>query len=325
MSHVLKIPQFSQDLLRQFNIAEVGIVSEPQALSFDRYQKWLALGNASYLSYLTDERSLKRKSLLEVFPNFQSALVFIFPYKKSHPGNNSLKMADYVLAFEDQDYHHVLPQKIKGLLSSLDWSKDLEYKITVDTAPILDKDLAYRAGLGWFGKNSLLINKHFGSYFLIASAIFEVKLLYENQNVQEDKVYQTDHCGSCRACIDACPTQAISETNRQIEVAKCISSYSIELFTAEKIAPQGSEFSAEIFGCDICQSICPWNSKIDFQDQAQLKDSLVVKTFLTDAAENIVNNLQTMSKRGFRKMFAHTPIGRTGRDSLIKNIRDKIN
>ncbi len=319
MSQQFKIPKISQDVLSQFNIADVGIVHDPEALSYHRYKQWLDLGKASYLTYLSDERAKKRKSIKEVFPNFQSALVFLFPYKKSHAGKNSLKMADYVLAFDDQDYHHVLPQKIKAMLSSLEWAKDIKYQIIVDTAPVLERDMAYRAGLGWFGKNSMLINKYWGSYFLIASAIFEVKLSFE-----DEKAYEVDHCGSCRSCIEACPTNAILESVRQIDVEKCISSYSIELFTADKKAPAGSENAAEIYGCDICQSVCPWNSKITFSKDAENENSLIANTFLNKSLEEVVSNLEAMSKRNFKKTFAHTPIGRTGRDSVLKNIKDKI-
>lgn len=325
MSQEIVLSSFDKEELLQFQIADIGLVYDPKAISFDRYEEWLKHGYASYLTYLKDERADKRVSLLEVFPDFKSALVFLFPYKKSSAGYNQLKIADYVMAFQDQDYHKVLPQKIKSYLDLQTWSKTLDYKIIVDTAPVLERDLAYRAGLGWFGKNSMLINKYIGSYFLIASVLFDVKITIPSkaENIIQD--FEADHCGSCRACIEACPTNAIIENSRQIEVEKCIASYTIELFTKEKKFPTGSEQRKEIFGCDICQSVCPWNSKIPIASMHENENSVVAKTFLNDSMANIIKGLEAMSKRSFKKLFSNSPIGRTGRDALLKNILDKLN
>lgn len=319
------IPSFSKDLMQEFNIAEIGLVHDPNALSYEKYQSWVKQGNSSYLTYLSDERANKRKSLLEIFPNFKSALVFLMPYKKSPSGKNGFKIADYVMAFNDQDYHQALPENIKKFLHQFEWSDKAPYKIVLDTSPVLERDLAYRAGLGWFGKNSMLINKKWGSYFIIVSVLFEIKLVFDTKKADSPTAFETDHCGSCNACVESCPTQAIIKDKRQIEIDKCIASYTIEIFTDKKNPPTGSSKGKEIYGCDICQTVCPWNSKIETLDEIHYKDSLTNTIFLNNSADDIIENLKRMSKRQFKKLFAHSPIARTGRDSLIKNIKDKIN
>lgn len=319
-SQTIKISNFSNEHLLKFGISQMGVVYEPSAITFNHYITWIKNGNAGYLNYLKDERANKRKSLLEVFPDFKSALVFLFPYKKNIEAINNLKIADYVLAFDELDYHRVLPLRIEEFFGTLNLPKNLKYQIAVDTMPVLERDLAYRAGLGWFGKNSMLLNKKLGSYFLIASAVFDVHI--DLDTIQSD--YETDHCGNCRACIDACPTNAIIENQRQIDVNKCIASYTIELFTDKKSPPVGSSDTNEIFGCDICQTVCPWNSKIEIKNSVESENSIIQKTFMVNSLEQVIATLESMSKRSFKKLFSHTSMGRTGRDSILKNLKDKL-
>lgn len=321
----LVIPAISEELLANLGIGQLALVLDPEAASFDYFQRWLNDGHAGQLQYLCDERGEKRKSLKEVFPHFKIAIVFLFPYQKTLAANNKLKIADYVFAFGDEDYHKVLPQRIKQFFSILGITEE-HYQTVVDTAPILERDLAYRAGLGWFGKNSMLLNKKFGSYFLIASAIFNVELdVQSNPFLHSHNNIELDHCGNCRACIDACPTKAILDDKRQIETTLCISSYTIELFNGDKVAPLGSESTAEVFGCDICQTVCPWNNKIAFTSNDKMEKSLLAEKFYHADVNTIISSLESMSKRSFKKTFAHTAMARTGRDSVTKNFKDKIN
>jgi len=324
MSESFVISTIPSVLLDQLGISALGLVTEPQALSFDRFVHWVNLGYAGELKYLCDERKDKRKSLCEIFPNFKSAVVFLFSYPKTPLAENDLKIADYIFAFNDCDYHQILSQRIKKFFSAINISEE-HYQIAVDTAPILERDLAYRAGLGWIGKNSMLINRKLGSYFLIASAVFNIEITFSNQKIiAQADLKETDHCGNCRACLDACPTNAIIENQRQIDSRLCISTYTIESFGGDKTPPSSKRGTQEIYGCDICQSVCPWNNKVPMQELSQLKNSLVFENFYKNDIESIIKDLSSMSKRSFKKKFTHTALARTGRDGMIKNLKDKI-
>ena len=204
---------------------------------------------------------------------------------------------------------------------------NLEAKFSLDTQPILERDLAYRAGLGWFGKNSMFINKSKGSFFIIGSLLLSEKLpLSKLKN-------EVDHCGQCTACIDSCPTQAIDPKTRTILTQKCISTYTIELFKDGTTPPIGFiPGASEIFGCDICQDVCPWNKRV-FRNYSKInnfkehefskeKESLISGFFLKKPLEEIIKKLKGMSNRGFKKQFKGTPIERTGRVGLLKNLKN---
>ena len=187
-----------------------------------------------------------------------------------------------------------------------------DYDISLDVHPVLERDLAYRAGLGWFGKNSMLIHQNFGSYFLIGSLILHEKLDLTQRHLE------TDHCGNCRRCIDACPTQAILENERTLDTKKCISTYTIEIFK-EAPAPDGyPNVSNEIFGCDICQEVCPWVKKN--AGETKLDSSWLVEFFDRSQGE-IYNEISSLSNKEFKTKFRSTSLERLGKKGLLKNLK----
>ena len=320
---------FSDDILASYHICDFAYSEEAQAVSFQSFAKWVHQGHAGPLSYLKDHRFEKRKDLRYFYKDFQSSIIFLFDYshqreKWQHfyrsPLSNGLKIASYALGFKGYDYHltirdhllhlgKILQQKIKGL----------EFIYSLDVHPVLEKDLAYRAGLGWFGKNSLLLHKKYGSFFMIGSLLLNQKLDLPQ------RTKEVDHCGQCTRCIDTCPTQAIDHTTRTIIANKCISTFTIELFKSNTPPPPDMEKAhGEIFGCDICQDVCPWNQR-PFKEELfpwafSPKAFMVKEFFLLRNPIKVLELLGSITKRGFRKLFKGTPYARTGRDGLIKNI-----
>jgi len=305
---------FSSEQLKKFGIELWSYTEEVEACSYSEYASWIAKGYAGGLNYLKDNRALQRKNLRHVFPDFQSALVFLFPYGKSTPGTNGYHLADYVVGFGGQDYHQVLKKKLTELFHPIAKDENIKYQIAIDILPILERDLAYRSGLGWFGKNSLLINKKLGSYFMIASILMDKKFSFQETTT----TLEVDHCGHCTACIDACPTKAILPNLRQIDASMCISNFTIELFHSDKIGPTGYAESKEIFGCDICQTVCPWNQKVESGHDRELTE--VENFFLNQPLDIVYAELSKMSKREFLRRFASTSLARTGRDGVMRNI-----
>lgn len=304
--------------LEENQIIDWGVTSESAPKSFKIYDDWTKNGAHGPLGYLADHRKDLRRDLKNLYPDFKSALVFLFDYTserkrlESDPPKN--KIASYVSGFDGEDYHNWIKSKLEKVLAKLQESHNgLEGTFSIDAQPVLERDLAYRAGLGWFGKNSMLISKKHGSFFIIGS------LLLNQEIFRKEVALEPDHCGNCRACIDACPTAAIKD-DRTIEAEKCISTYTIELFK-DAPSPNGYPTSAnEIFGCDICQDVCPWNKKPLIKAEAAKAQGKEWLSYFDRPAEDVIDDLKDLSNRKYRKKFAGTPLERTGRLGMLKNL-----
>lgn len=298
--------------LQKDQIIDWSYTEKLDAISFNHYLNWIEKKLHGDLNYLSDHRKALRKSLNEFFPEAKSALVFLFSYQnaaKSNIENKDQKIASYVKGFEGIDYHYWIKDKLINIAYKLNLNN---YKLSIDMQPVLERDLAYRSGLGWFGKNSMLINKEHGSFFIIASIIIDKKFNLRSKDLE------TDHCGTCTRCIDACPTNAIID-NKILDSKKCISHFTIELF---KDTPRPEEFSEsreEIFGCDVCQTVCPWNNKPLKKVDSKIKNGIL--EFFNQDIKFIKSELESMSNREFKRKFKGTPLERTGRVGLLKNIK----
>ena len=267
-----------------------------------RFESWLKNNYHGKMSYM--ERNFdKRMDTTKLVAGSKSVISLLFNYYPSKEINNdSFKISKYAYG---KDYHFIIKDKLKSLLSSMrNEIGEIDGRVFVDSAPIMEKAWAKKSGLGWIGKNTNLISKKTGSFFFIAEIIVDLELEYDGE--------VTDHCGSCTACLDACPTDALYEPYK-IDASKCISYFTIELkdqFPNEL----KKDFNDWIFGCDICQDVCPWN-----------KFSIPNKEPLL----NPKNEINQYSKKDwleltdevFKVVFKETPLERTKFKGLKRNIQ----
>ena len=236
----------------EIGFSKVGIVAaEPLVAEEAHLSDWLSRGFQGEMAWMEREPE-KRSDPRLLFPDARSIVVVALNYYTPHQhrsDDNSGKISRY--AWGD-DYHDVVREKLTELLS---WIKledpTADGKICVDTAPMMDKAWAVRAGLGWLGKHSNVITKELGSWVFIGSLLLNIDLDYDTETIE-------DHCGTCTACLDACPTQAIVEPY-VVDSRKCISYATIELRGDELPPTVSDNLEGWIYGCDICQDVCPWN------------------------------------------------------------------
>ncbi|NUM59660.1 MAG: tRNA epoxyqueuosine(34) reductase QueG [Bdellovibrionaceae bacterium] len=224
-------------------------------LSYDKYVHWINNHNYGEMNYLKNHLSVK-KDLTLLRPEAKSIFSFTHPYRVLNKKQQQLPIESLRIALyaQDSDYHDWLIEKLNQVINLLKSKFPHDFFLaTTDSFPILERDFAYQNRLGWIGKNSCLIHPKMGSLFLIGNIISSLEIA----SLPLEPVH--DFCGKCRKCIEACPTQAIRE-DRTLTASKCISYWTIE---AKKNAPEElrSSFSDHFFGCDICQTVCPWNKK----------------------------------------------------------------
>jgi epoxyqueuosine reductase len=287
---------------RRLGFSLVGIAPAAEADGFHHLQEWLNRGYAGEMSYMRRHEEARRhpRSILETV---RSVIMVGLEYAcaDSSPGAGvGGRVARYA---QGPDYHDVLWEKLDELL---DWLQSAapgcRGRSTVDSAPLLERDFARRAGLGWFGKNTMLINKQRGSYFFIGALLVDLELL-------ADAPHSASHCGTCTACLDACPTQAFTGPG-WLDARRCISYLTIELRSPipEDLRPGLGDW---VFGCDICQDVCPWNRRAGhpstpFAHRPELES--------LDPVE-----LLGLSEEEFRRRFRGTALMRTKRRGLVRN------
>ena len=215
-----------------------------------------------------------------------------------------MKVARYAWG---EDYHEVIRPKLNEMLRRLsELTGPLQARGFVDSAPGLERTWALRSGLGWIGKNGNLINKRGGSYFFIATLILDIDLEY-------DAPFLTDHCGTCTRCIDACPTEAILP-DKVIDGSRCISHFTIEL--KDQLIPDEmkGKFGNWIFGCDICQEVCPWN-----RFSTPTKEPAFAP--LPEVIEYEWKDWEALTEENFKKIFRKSPLKRAGWKGIMRNLR----
>lgn len=305
--------------LEKLGVLAWGYTDQMRPESYERFERWLP-SNSEVLPFLASEKNLHyRSSVSAWWPEAKSALVFLFSYasaKKYLSENNSFRLAGYTLGFEGEDYHIVMKARLHNIAELLKEKLEFQFRHTHDAEAVLERDLAYRAGLGWFGKNSMLLSREHGSYFMIGSLVFDRTLSLTKASLSPD------HCGTCRACVDACPTQAIDPATRTLIAKDCLSTWTIEARRADTAAPAGAEKGREeLFGCDICQDVCPWNQKL-LQTTIPLiseKAKEWLRWFERDLGE-IAVQVAWVTNRAFLRMMEGTPFGRPGRQAFLRTV-----
>jgi epoxyqueuosine reductase len=230
----------------------VGVTGPASPSHLDVYHQWLTEGRHGSMNYLADERALKRRSdPLQILPECQSIItvaVNYFPGDHQH-AENTPRVAAYA---QGDDYHDVLIERLEQLARFIETQAggSVPYRKYSDTGPLLEREFAQRSGLGWIGKNTCLINHSHGSYLLLAELLLGVQL-------EPDAPFDEDRCGTCTRCVDACPTSCILP-DRTIDARLCISYLTIEHrdFVPHELREKIGDW---LFGCDICQQVCPWN------------------------------------------------------------------
>ena len=317
---------FSSKFLNEMGVSDWGYTTQSVPRSWEKFKSWIHNKGEGDLLYLSDHRKNLRADIKNFFPEFQSALVFLFDYtgvKKSLKDYEmNQKIAAYSMAFDGDDYHFVIKNRLEKIALELKKNFKFKWVISLDIHPVMERDLAYRAGLGWFGKNSMLIHPKKGSYFLIGSLLLSIQLPVDAPLVV------TDHCGSCRACVDACPTEAIDGNSRTLKANLCLSTFTIEKRKDEP-PPMGREKSPqEIFGCDICQDVCPWNRKPLFKAQKQKfseKGMENIRFWLLRSPSEIYLEISKMSGRAYQRLFKGSVFTRPGKKGILKNLKSLIN
>ena len=272
---------------------------EDQASNLEKWLKKNYNGKMSYMERNFDKRLDPRK----LVQDSKSVISLSFNYytKKKQLDPNSFKVSKYAFG---NDYHFVIKNKLNKLLSSLkNKIGNFNARVFVDSAPVMERAWAERSGLGWVGKNTLMISKKKGSYFFLAEIICDLELDYD--------IPVMDHCGTCTACIDACPTDAIIKPY-VLDSNKCISYLTIEL--KDSIPKQfENKMQDWIFGCDICQDVCPWNKFSKENEHALFQPS---DKFLNMKKNDWIE----LTEETFKKVFKNSPIKRANFKGLKKNI-----
>jgi len=252
------------------------------------------------MNYLAEERSRTRRAdPKQILPECKSILVLAIPYSSFHIPHSSFRIASYALG---DDYHDIIPPRLKLIVEFIEeqLGHPIPNRYYTDTGPILERDLAQRAGLGWIGKNTLLINPQKGSTFFLAEILLGIEL-------EPDRSFAADHCGTCARCLSACPTQCILP-NRTLDARRCISYLTIELKDdiPVELRPLMQDW---IFGCDVCQQVCPWNR---FSATA---DPAFEPTLRLAQGEDL-----TLTSVEFNQRFKKSPIKRAKRRGYLRNL-----
>jgi epoxyqueuosine reductase len=253
-----------------------------------RVEQWLASGNHGHMSYM-EKHFDKRLDTRLLVPGSKSVVSLLYNYfpKETITGGDC-KISRYAYG---EDYHVVVKDKMKLLMERIkEKIGNVEGRIFVDSAPVLERVWANKSGLGWIGKNTLLISPKRGSYFFLSELILDLEL-------EEDNVY-VDRCGTCTRCIDACPTEAI--TPYQVDGSKCISYFTIELKETLK-GENSTRWDDWIFGCDRCQEVCPWNRFAVPHHEKRFEPNL-------EMLRKTLSEWEVMEEHEFNRLVVNSPI-----------------
>lgn len=299
--------RFVHDLAADCGFDLAGVASASPAPDFDRFRDWADRGLAGEMKYLTDHRADIRGDLSRLLPGVRSVICTGTLYNGPEP--HSTEFTDPERAWISryawgEDYHESIQQKLKVLGAKLKQLKGGDWRSFVDTAPLLERSFARQAGLGWIGKNTCLISQAAGSWFFLGEVLTTLAL-------QPDSP-PPDRCGTCTRCIDACPTTAIVPSAKggfELDARRCIAYFTIELRSAipeEFRAPTGNH----IFGCDICQDVCPWNRRAA-SDAPSAREELFAPP---------LERLAAISKTEFIHLFRGTAATRSKYNTFLRNI-----
>lgn len=285
-----------------------GITSALMPTTLPQFHDWLDAGHAGEMGYLERRRDAYDHPE-HVLPSVRSVILCGVCYdpERSHPvvENETASPVGRIARYARiaGDYHDSVKKMLRELAGVLhELQPGCQSRAVVDTAPLLERDAARQAGLGWFGKNTMLINKGRGSYFFLGAVLTSVEL-------PPDEPHKTDHCGTCTRCLEVCPTDALIEPH-QLDARRCISYLTIELRDRPIPRELRSGMQDWMFGCDLCQEVCPWNRHAPQPS----KEAFQTQWSPSHAAEMLM-----LSEEEFREQYRKTPLSRPGRVGMARN------
>jgi len=298
-----RLTEFVKTQAQSLGFIACGVTTpEYTSEAIEHFNSWLKKNYNAKMDFLSKNID-KRLNLYNFYPQAKSVLVVLINYYNEIENSSIPRLSRYALG---NDYHVVISEKLKILLKTLkdNFSSEIDGKIFVDTSPVLEKILAVKAGLGWIGKNCLLINPLYGSFVFIGGIILNVELIY-------DKPFDKEFCGSCNKCIENCPTNALVAP-RILDARKCISYLTIE---NKESLPEDlrNKFNGYIYGCDICQEICPWNREATNTSEPLFKaNNEILKMKKEDWLK--------IDEKKFLQLFRNSPIKRIKFQRFKRNI-----
>jgi epoxyqueuosine reductase len=300
-NHTLFIKQTAADLGFDFcGISKAVFLNEDAR----RLETWLQKGMHGNMQYMENHFDL-RVDPSKLVPGARSVITLLlnyFPEKKQSP--KSPKLAKYAYG---EDYHDVIREKLKLLIKSIKLNiGEVNGRGFVDSAPVLERTWAQKSGLGWIGKNGNLISKQQGSFFFIATLIIDLTLTYDDE-------FAKDYCGTCTKCIDGCPTDAILP-GKVVDGSKCISYFTIELKDALIPEKMKGSFDDWIFGCDVCQDVCPWNRFARPANEIKFTPVPEILNFST-------SDWESLTEESFRIIFKDSPVKRAKYNGIKRNLQ----
>jgi epoxyqueuosine reductase len=304
MSRRFTAPSLKQ-LAYDLGFTHVGIArAEKMDEEARRLEEWLNRGYHGTMRWMENHFE-KRTDPTKLVPGAKTVISLLYNYfpEDESPSETAPKISRYAYG---EDYHRVIRTKLRELVGRIEeqLGAPLDGRVFVDSAPVLERDWARRAGIGWVGKNTLLINPRSGSYFFLAEIISDLEL-------PADSAIR-DHCGTCTRCIDACPTEAISPGGYVVDGSKCISYLTIELKEAIPETFRG-KMEGWAFGCDICQEVCPWNRFSTPHQEPAFQPH-------PDLPEMEERDWQEMTEEVFRRVFRKSAVKRTKYSGLRRNL-----
>ena len=269
-----------------------------------RLEQWLSKGFNGTMHYMENNFEL-RIDPSKLVPGAKSVITLLLNYfPAQQQESDTPKISKYAFG---NDYHQVIRSKLKLLLEYINQNiGNINGRGFVDSAPVLERSWAQKSGLGWVGKNGNLINKKAGSFFFIATLITDLELVY-------DDAFAKDYCGTCTKCIDHCPTNAILP-DKVIDGSKCISYFTIELKDALIPDKMKSQFENWMFGCDVCQDVCPWNRFSKPTHEIDFKPLPEILNFTTADWEDV-------TEQNFKIIFKNSPLKRSKYDGIKRNLK----
>jgi epoxyqueuosine reductase len=297
-----------RDLAAECGFELAGVAAAGPVADFGRYRNWVDRGLAGEMRYLTDHRADLRADPAHLLPGVHSVICVGLVYNAPEPYSTDFSDPEraWISRYAwGEDYHNVLRAKLSLLVDKLLEIQDFRYRACVDTAPLLERSFASQAGLGWIGRNTCLINQKLGSWIFLGELLTTLRIAPDCP--------PPDRCGTCTRCIDACPTAAIvpsPEGNYELDARLCISYFTIELRAAIPVENR-SAASAHIFGCDICQDVCPWNRRA----AESAEPAFTPKEFAPS-----LERMAALTELEFRTMFRDTPVSRTKYRGFLRNV-----